>query len=298
MNCPRCNQPIDPKLLAQALAKRNSGKGSRPGSAKNARNPYGRKGKRCPTCGYMKEDARSHHGPPSVEEPAMRHGNCRAPTRRLVWCADTNAAGEGGAVLPITLGPEQGSVLNMPERTAFIRGGSRIVHIPLCRLTGELVRLLKRFLKTLSLPLNYAIRPFQFEVLATGIVGKHMPSTPPVLLSPAAFAFDLSLCKCHAPILPQKTAASPRERGAVLAGEGGKECGTMFKIVEIENWPARLAAPHKFILALFDGLCNALVVEILRIVQALHKAIHWTRACLFLRLDTTGQSFRRVTTHG
>ena len=123
--------------------------------------------------------------------------------------ADTNAAGEGGAVLPITLGPEQGSVLNMPERTAFIRGGSRIVHIPLCRLTGELVRLLKRFLKTLALPLNYTIRPFQFEVLATGIVGKHMPSTPPVLLSPAAFAFDLSLCRCHAPILLQKYSNAP-----------------------------------------------------------------------------------------
>lgn len=60
MNCPHCNQPIDAKLIAQALAKRNSGPGSRPGSTDNRRNPYGRKGKRCPTCGYTKEDAQIH----------------------------------------------------------------------------------------------------------------------------------------------------------------------------------------------------------------------------------------------
>ena len=55
MNCPHCGKPITPKDAAQALARLNAGKGSRPGARKLVRNPYGRKGKpkdtNAPACG-------------------------------------------------------------------------------------------------------------------------------------------------------------------------------------------------------------------------------------------------------
>ena len=42
MNCPHCGKPIDHKLAAQALARLNAGKGSRPGARGLVRNPAGR----------------------------------------------------------------------------------------------------------------------------------------------------------------------------------------------------------------------------------------------------------------
>jgi len=50
-------------------------------------------------------------------------------------------------------------------------------------------------------------------------------------------------------------------------------------------------APHNFIIDFLDALVYCGVVKVLRIVQALHKSHHWTRACPFLRLDSRGQQF-------
>ena len=71
--CPHCAQPIDPRLIRKA-ANTLAASAKRPGSAKNARNPYGRKGKpkgSCPACHCLKS---AHHGPHVGCEGAG--GNC------------------------------------------------------------------------------------------------------------------------------------------------------------------------------------------------------------------------------